>query len=86
MSGAPEAIWVKYRPAKNQRVHQQMFDLKEYYKSKKTGDDGKPKPLPGASYNGNRGKQVTMKGISRVAVSQPSWWDASEESPQGVLL
>ena len=45
-----------------------------------------PKPLPGAAYNGNRGKQVTMKGISRVAVSQPSWWDASEDSPQGVLL
>ena len=86
MPGAPESIWVKYRPAKNQRVHQQMFDLKEYYKSKKTGDDGKPKPLPGASYNGNRGKQVTMKAIARVAVSRPSWWDDSEDSPQGVLL
>ena len=65
----PENLYVKYKPAKSQRIHQQQFTPSEVL-------------VKGVSA---RGVQMTSKAISRVAVKKPSWWDDSENSPRGLL-
>ncbi len=65
----PEVLYVKYKPAKAQRIHQQQFAPAEVL-------------IKGV---GARGVQMTSKGISRLAVKKPTWWDDSENSPRGLL-
>ena len=60
--GCPDRIYVKFRPAKNQRVHQSHFDPKEV-------------TIRGASA---KGIQMTTKEIAKLAVSKPSWWNDAE--------
>ena len=77
--GLPERMFVKFKPAKSQRIHQQVFEL------------GSPDPnaknagltIRGAS---SRGNQMTSKAIARIATEKPSWWDDSEAVSKGVLL
>jgi len=66
----PETVYVKYKPAKNQRIHQQAF---------RPGDT----PVKGAKARGN---QMTAKRIARIAESQPRWWDDEADAPKGRLL
>ncbi|QHI70299.1 DNA topoisomerase IV subunit A [Tichowtungia aerotolerans] len=70
MEGCPEEIYVRYRPAKGQRIHQQMF---------------KPENLlvKGAKAKGNR---LTTKSIQYIDTKPGRWWRADEDTPQGVLL
>jgi len=68
--GTPENIYLKYRPAKSQRIHQQVFTPSEVL-------------VKGVSA---RGIQMTSKGISRIATQKPGWWEDDAESPKGVLL
>ena len=68
--GCPDRIYVKFRPAKNQRVHQSHFDPKEV-------------TVRGASA---KGIQMTTKEVSKLAVSKPSWWNDAEGSAQGGLF
>jgi len=77
--GTPAQIWVKFKPAKNQRIHQQLFDL---------GDPDPNAKNPGLAIRGasSRGNQMTSKAIARLATSKPSWWDDGEETAKGVLL
>ena len=77
--GTPAQIWVKFKPAKNQRIHQQLFDL---------GDPDPNAEKPGLAIRGasSRGNQMTSKSIARLATSKPSWWDDGEETAKGVLL
>lgn len=68
--GCPERLYVKFKPAKGQKIHQQMFDPKEI-------------AVRGSSA---RGIQMTTKPIARCSSTKGSWWDDSETSSKGVLL
>ncbi len=65
-----EEIYVKYKPAKGQRIHQQAFHPQSV-------------AVKGAKAKGN---QMTSKRIARIAASKPRWWDDEAESPRGQLL
>ena len=69
VEGTPEALYLKYKPVRNQRIHQQQFTPSEALVKGVTA----------------KGVQLTSKDISRVAVNKPQWWDDSENSPKGVL-
>ena len=65
----PDGIYVKYKPAKAQRIHQQMFVPSEVLEK-------------GV---GAKGIQMTSKDIARISSKKPSWWDDTESSPKGLL-
>ena len=67
--GTPDSVYVKYKPAKSQRIHQQEFTPSEVI-------------CKGVSA---KGIQMTSKDISRITTKKPSWWDDSEKSPKGML-
>jgi len=69
-AGTPEAIYLKYKPAKAQRIHQQVFQTADI-------------PVRGAKVRGN---QMTAKRIANIATSKPRWWNDDEESHKGHLL
>jgi len=66
----PAEIYVKYKPAKGQRIHQQVFHPREM-------------PVKGVKAQGN---QMTAKEVARLATSKPKWWDENDGSPKGVAL
>jgi topoisomerase IV subunit A len=68
--GPVDEIYVKYKPAKNQRIHQQAFQAQSV-------------AVKGAKAKGN---QMTSKSVARIATSKPRWWDDEAESPRGQLL
>jgi topoisomerase-4 subunit A len=65
----PDAVFVKYKPAKSQRIHQQMFTPAEVL-------------VKGVAA---KGIQMTSKDIARIATKKPGWWDDNETTPKGVL-
>lgn len=67
--GTPEMLWVKYKPSKGQRIHQQTFQPKDVLEK-------------GV---GAKGVQMTSKDIERISLKKPSWWDDSEVSTKGLL-
>jgi hypothetical protein len=67
--GTPDSVYVKYKPAKSQRIHQQEFTPSEVI-------------CKGVSA---KGIQMTSKDISRLSTKKPGWWDDSEKSPKGQL-
>jgi topoisomerase-4 subunit A len=67
--GTPDSIYIKYKPAKSQRIHQQEFTPSEVL-------------VKGVSA---KGIQMTSKDISRLSTKKPGWWDDSEKSPKGQL-
>ena len=78
--GLPERMYVKFKPAKSQRIHQQIFELG----APPTGEvEGEGLAVRGAS---SRGRQMTSKAIARLATEKPAWWDDSEEVSKGVLF
>ncbi len=68
--GCPERLYVKFKPAKGQKIHQQMFDPREV-------------AVRGSSA---RGIQMTTKPIARCSPTKGTWWDDSEAASKGVLL
>ncbi len=84
--GCPDTLYVKYKPAKNQRINQQFFLLKEQVKRTNT-ETGKLEnqdviPIRAAAA---RGKQLTTKGIARISSAKGSWWNADEAPSKGIL-
>ena len=67
--GTPELVYVKYKPAKAQRIHQQMFSPAEVL-------------VKGVSA---KGIQMTSKDVAKISTKKPGWWDDSEATPKGVL-
>lgn len=65
--GRPERIYVKFRPAKNQRVHQAYYDTADLQ-------------LRSASA---RGLQLTTKSVARISTTKPSWWSGSDDGEKG---
>lgn len=66
---APE-VYVKYAPAKGQKIHQQVFRLDQL-------------AVKSVKAQGNR---MTAKTIARLSTVKPRWWDEEAGAPAGVLL
>ena len=84
--GCPDTLYVKYKPAKGQKIHQQHFLPKEQV-TRTNVETGKPEKqdvvlIRGA---GAKGKQLSTKPIARISSSKGSWWDDSELPSKGVL-
>lgn len=67
--GTPESIYVKYKPAKGLRIHQQEF---------------KPEQVLIRGVKA-KGKQMTSKIIDRIDTRTGRWWDKKLRSPKGIL-
>jgi topoisomerase-4 subunit A len=72
VDGTPEGIYVKYRPAKGQRIHQQRFNPADI-------------AIKGVKSRGNR---MTTKSVKYIGVEPGRWWDHDDEGamPEGVML
>ncbi len=71
--GVPETIWIKYKPAKGQRIMQKMFSPEEEVAVK--GIKAK-------------GKQITSKPIQYISVAEtpPKFWDETVPTDRGRLI
>ena len=67
--GTPESIYVKYRPVKGLRIHQQEFKPEQVL-------------IKGVKA---KGKQMTSKIIARIDTGAGRWWDKNLRSPKGIL-
>ena len=72
VDNTPETIFVKYRPAKGQRIHQQRFNPSDI-------------AIKGVKARGNR---MTTKSIKYIDIVPGRWWDTEDPGliPEGVLL
>ncbi len=66
----PTEVFVKYKPAKGQRIHQQVFNPSDI-------------PVKGAKAKGN---QMTAKRIARISIQKERWWKNSDDNHRGHLL
>ena len=84
--GCPDTLYVKFKPAKGQKIHQQYFLPKEQVKRTNT-ETGKAEPQDVVLIRsaGAKGKQLTTKPIARIASAKGSWWDDKEPPSKGVL-
>ena len=84
--GCPDTLYVKFKPAKGQKIHQQYFLPKEQVKRTNT-ETGKTEPQDVVLIRsaGAKGKQLTTKPIARIASAKGSWWDDKEPPSKGVL-
>ncbi len=84
--GCPETLYVRYKPAKGQKIHQQHFMPLEKVDriNLETGKTEKREvvEIRGA---GTKGKQLSTKPIARVSSTKGAWWDESEPRSKGVL-
>ncbi|MBQ2281207.1 MAG: DNA topoisomerase IV subunit A [Kiritimatiellae bacterium] len=71
--GTPAFVWIKYKPAKSQRIIQKVFKAAEEVAVK--GVKAK-------------GKQITLKAIQHIASGEkpPRWWDEAAPTDKGNLL
>ena len=65
----PESIYVKYKPVKGLRIHQQEFRPEQVL-------------IKGVKA---KGKQMTSKIIARIDTKTGRWWDKKARSPKGIL-
>lgn len=68
--GQPSELYVRYKPAKNQRIHRQVFDPAKV-------------PVRGVKSKGN---QITVKKIASIDTQKPRGWDRGKSGPRGVAL
>ena len=80
--GCPENIYVKFKPAKNQKIHQMLFQPLELVDK----GAGEKKPVVEVRGATARGIRLTTKAIARVSPTKGSWWNDGEASTKGVLL
>ena len=81
-AGCPAQFYVKFKPAKGQKIHQMLFEPLELVD--KGGGEKRPVvELRGATA---RGIQLTTKAIARISSTKGSWWEEGEGSSKGVLL
>ncbi len=84
--GCPETLYVKFKPAKNQRIHQQFF-LPGEMVERVNAETGKTELQPSVPIRtaGAKGKQLTMKPVARISSAKASWWDPAETPSKGIL-
>lgn len=63
----PERLYVKFRPAKGQRVHQAFFGPGETTVRRASA----------------KGLQMTTKPIARISSAKPNWWNDAEGESRG---
>ena len=80
--GCPEKLYVKFKPAKNQKIHQMLFQPLEPVDK----GAGEKKPLVEIRGATARGIQLTTKPIARVSPTKGSWWNDDEAAAKGVIL
>jgi topoisomerase-4 subunit A len=84
--GCPETIYVKYKPAKNQRINQQYFLPKEQVLRTNTSTgERENQDVVAVRSASSKGKQLTSKAIQRISASKGSWWSETETPSKGVL-
>ena len=66
----PQEIYLKYKPSKGQRIHQQVFHPTDVL-------------VKGAKARGN---QMTAKKIAKIATVKPRWWKDDDTSQRGRML
>ncbi len=66
----PEQLYVKYGAMKNQKIKQQIFNVKEALNK-------------GVKARGN---QMSVKPIKSITDSKPRGWDDNDDSPQGAMM
>lgn len=86
LKGCPDTLYVKFKPAKGQKIHQQFFLPKELVDrvNRETGKTEKQEVVPIRSA-GAKGRQLTTKPIARVSGNKGSWWDEKETPSKGIL-
>ena len=84
--GCPETIYVKFKPAKNQRINQQFFQPKEQVERKDplTGQATQVDVIQIRSASA-KGRQLTSKPIARISSAKGAWWDNDEKPSKGFL-
>lgn len=80
--GCPEKLYVKFKPAKNQKIHQMLFQPLEPVDK----GAGEKRPLVEIRGATARGIQLTTKPIARISATKGSWWNDGEAAAKGVLL
>ncbi len=65
--GTPEELYVKFKPAKRQRIHQQAFVPSDV-------------PVKGVKAMGNH---MTVKSVARIGTTRGRWWKKDEPAPRG---
>ena len=84
--GCPDTLYVKFKPAKGQKIHQQYFLPKEQVKRTNAATGAvELQDVVMIRTAGAKGKQLTTKPIARIASSKGSWWDDAEPPSKGVL-
>jgi len=78
----PEQLYVKFKPAKNQKIHQMLFQPLELVDK----GGGEKRPVVEVRGATARGIQLTTKSIARISPTKGSWWEEGEVSTKGVLL
>ncbi len=66
----PKEVYVKYKPAKGQRIHQQVFNPTDI-------------AVKGSKAKGN---QMTAKAIARISTTPPRWWKGEADGHKGRLI
>ncbi|MEW6441820.1 MAG: DNA topoisomerase IV subunit A [bacterium] len=66
----PEEIYVKYEPAKGQKIHQQVFHPPEL-------------PVKGVKA---RGSMLTLKKVASIGTRKPRNWDEVSKGPRGAVF
>ncbi len=71
--GVPKTVWIKYKPAKGQRIMQKVFSPEEEVSVKGVK---------------SKGKQITSKPIQYISAAdtQPKFWDESAPTDRGRLI
>ena len=84
--GCPDTVYVKFKPAKGQKIHQQHFLPHELVDrvNRETGKVEKQEVVPIRAATA-KGKQLTTKPIARIGSAKGSWWDDREPPSKGVL-
>ena len=84
--GCPETLYVKFKPAKGQKIHQQYFQPRELVSrvNRETGKSEQQEVVPIRTAT-TKGKQLTTKPIARVSGTKGAWWDDGETPSKGVL-
>ena len=84
--GCGDTLYVKYKPAKGQKIHQQHFKPLELVDrvNRETGKTEK-KPVVEIRSASAKGKQLTSKPIAKASFAKGSWWDEKETPSKGVL-
>ena len=84
--GCPDTLYVKFKPMKGQKIHQQYYLPKELVErvNRETGKTEKREVVE-VRAAATKGKQLTSKPLARVSEKKGAWWDETEPLSKGIL-